>query len=236
MAKLNTAWTVLEHGPLEQLADNLWVVDAALPDMPLGRRMTIIRRDDRSLVIHNGVAVSDEVREQVEALGPIGLLIVPNAFHRLDAPAFKARYPEAKIACPRGCRKKVEEAVSVDLTYDEIEADGALRVEHWDGSREGEGALLITSPDGLTLLVNDAIFNLPKMGGLFGLIYGRLMGNAGGPKITTITRLFLLKEKKAFKAHLLRVAELGVERLIMSHGDVVRSGASDVLKQLANTL
>jgi hypothetical protein len=198
--------------------------------------MTIIRRDDGSLVVHNGIAVNDEVREAMEALGPIRLIIVPNGFHRLDAPAFKDRYPDAIFACPKGAKRKVEEAVPVDLTYDQVPADGALRLEHWDGSRDGEGALLVTSSDGMSLVVNDAIFNLPKMGGVFGFIYGRLMGNAGKPKITTITRLFLLKEKEAFKAHLLRVAERGVERLIMSHGDVIKTGASDVLKQLAGTL
>ena len=92
------------------------------------------------------------------------------------------------------------------------------------------------SEEGRTLVVNDAIFNLPSMGGAFGLIYGRLMGNAGGPRITTLTRLLLFKEKKAFKDHLLKVADLGIERLVMSHGDIIPSGASDVLRELAKTL
>ena len=74
------------------------------------------------------------------------------------------------------------------------------------------------------------------MSGLFGFVYGRLMGNAGGPRITSITRLFLLKEKKAFAAHLVRLADEGMKRLIMSHGDVVTDDASAVLRQVAQTL
>jgi hypothetical protein len=58
MPTFNTDWTVLDHGPLEQLAENVWFVDGSLGgNNPLPRRMTIVRRDDGSLVLHNGVAV-----------------------------------------------------------------------------------------------------------------------------------------------------------------------------------
>ena len=40
----------------------------------------------------------------IEALGPITAIVVPNEFHRLDAPAYAARYPAAKVYAPRGGR------------------------------------------------------------------------------------------------------------------------------------
>ena len=43
--KLDTEWNVLPHGPLTQLADNLWWVEGDLPNMSLERCMTVIEED-----------------------------------------------------------------------------------------------------------------------------------------------------------------------------------------------
>src|SRR5689334_19384503 len=104
MAKVHTAWTVLEHGPLEQLADNLWRVQGAVPGMSLRRNMTVVRRRDGSLLLHSPIALDEPRRTELERLGKIAVIVVPNAGHRLDAPAYKARYPEVTVFCPRGAR------------------------------------------------------------------------------------------------------------------------------------
>src|SRR5690606_38404698 len=81
-----------EHGPLERLEDNLWRVEGALPNMALRRVMTVVRMADGRLVIHSAIALPDELMAQIEAWGRPSYLLVPNAYHRLDAPAYKARY------------------------------------------------------------------------------------------------------------------------------------------------
>src|SRR5690606_38404699 len=80
-----------EHGPLERLEDNLWRVEGALPNMALRRVMTVVRMADGRLVIHSAIALPDELMAQIEAWGRPSYLLVPNAYHRLDAPAYKAR-------------------------------------------------------------------------------------------------------------------------------------------------
>ena len=56
MAKANESWKVLSHEPIVRLAENLWWVRGALPGMSLKRTMTVARRADGSLVIHNGIS------------------------------------------------------------------------------------------------------------------------------------------------------------------------------------
>jgi hypothetical protein len=92
MAKCFTTWTVLPHDSIEKHSENLWSVSG---NMPSGnqRRMTIARRADGKLVIHNPIALDDAEMKEVEALGKPAYLIVPNAFHRQDAIIYKQRYP-----------------------------------------------------------------------------------------------------------------------------------------------
>src|SRR5687767_5016314 len=43
MAKCFESWTVLPHGPLEKLSENLWRVEGTMPDGTTKRVMTIAR-------------------------------------------------------------------------------------------------------------------------------------------------------------------------------------------------
>lgn len=157
MAKNAASWRVLEHGPLEQLADNIWRVEGALPGMSLRRTMTVVRRGDGSLLLHSAIALDQVQQRRLEALGPLKVIVVPNAGHRLDAPAYKARYPEVLVVCPRGAREKVAHVVAVDLTYDDYADDGVIRCETLAGTADGEGTMIVTSTDGISVVLNDVV-------------------------------------------------------------------------------
>lgn len=113
MAKANLEWVVARHRPVERLDDNLWTVTGGLPGMSLKRVMTLVRLADGRLVIHSAEALDDESMAEIEAWGRPAYLLVPNAFHRLDDPAYVARYPDIEVLCPKGSRSKVEDVVRV---------------------------------------------------------------------------------------------------------------------------
>lgn len=235
MAKAFDTWNVLPHGPWTEHAENLRSVVGDLPGMPLKRRMTVVKRSDGGLVIHNPVALAEAAMATLEDWGKPTLLVVPNGYHRLDSANFKRRYPEAKVVCPRGARKKVEEVVPVDLDFDGVPADDVLAFEHLDGVAQSEGVVRVRSVDGVTLIFNDVLFNVPKLPGFSGFVLG-LLGSTGGPKITLIGRLFVVKDKAALRAHLERLAAPQVRRLVPGHGDVVAEGAAEVLRAVAGRL
>ncbi len=243
MAQPDTTWKVLQHDAMQQLADNLWSVEGDLPNMQLRRRMLIARMPSGDLVIHNAIALDDAGMAQLEALGRPAWLVVPNGWHRIDAPRFKARYPDLRVICPRDSRKRVSEVVQVDATYDEFPrtepGSPTVWFEHFGGNKAMEGAMYVRSSDGVTVILGDSLFNLQHMTGLFGLIYGRLLGNAGGPKVTLISRMFLLAggDKANFRAWMERTAAIpGLVRAIPGHGDVIGPDAAGALKAVAETL
>ena len=134
-------WKVLPHGPVEKLTDDLWCVEGALPNQPFRRKMTLARLPDGRLIIHNGVALEAEHMSAIESWGTPAFLLVPNAWHRLDARVFKDRYPDIEVLCPEGARKRVSAVVPVNGTYDDLPANDRAALEHLDGVKRREGVM-----------------------------------------------------------------------------------------------
>lgn len=221
MPQADSTWHVLEHGPLEQLADNLWRVEGALPKMSLRRNMTIVRLRDGALVIHNAIAQRPLQQKALEALGPPTYLIVPNRGHRLDAPAYKARYPQLRVYTPRGGRAQVEERVPVDGTYEDFPNDDVVRLETLHGVREGEGAMIVRSSDGVTVVLNDAVMNMDRKRDPLGFLFTTLAGSAPGPRVSRLAKLLYVTDKPALRTDLERYAAMpDLVRLIVAHEKV----------------
>jgi hypothetical protein len=238
MAKVHTSWNVLEHGPLEQLSDNVWRAQGAVPGMSLKRTMTVVRRADGSLLLHSPIALDVARQAELDALGPIGVLVVPNAGHRLDAPAYKARYPDAVTFCPRGGRTEIAKVVTVDGTYDDYVDDGTIRFEHLDGVNATEGAMIVRSPDGVSVVLNDVVMNMDRKKDLLGFVFTTLMGSAPGPRVSRLARMVYVKDQAALRRHLERLAAIpDLKRLIVSH-EKVTSGpaAAEALRTAARYL
>ena len=236
MARPAPTWNVLPHRPIQKLTENLWTVTGALPNMPLDRVLSIAKMGDGRLVLHNGIALEEPAMKEIEAFGKPSFLLVPNGYHRLDAPAFKQRYPEIKVLCPEGARKKVEEVVAVDGTYADLPADDRVSLHDIEGVGRGEGYLKVRSDDGVSLVFNDVFFNMPHQPGFQGLVL-RLMGSTGGPKVTRVGKLFLIKDKQAVKAQLEALASTpDLKRVIVMHGDSVSDDPGGLLRKVAATL
>jgi hypothetical protein len=229
-------WKVLQHGPIEAVSERLRVVEGALPGMPLKRVMSAIKLDDGSLVIHSAIALDPSTQKELEAWGTPKLLLVPNPWHRLDAPAYKTRYPALQIYCPEGARKRVGKAVPVDGSYEALPPMAPLTVRYLDGVAEREGYLELHDDAGTTLIFNDAVFNQPHLPGGFGFVY-KLIGSSGGPRVTPLIKLAIVKDHRSLRAHLEKLADTpSLRRVIMSHGARVESDCGAFLRQVAATL
>jgi hypothetical protein len=237
MAKVNDDWRVLRHGPIEKLDNNIWCVTGSLPGMSLKRVMTLVRLDDSRLVIHSAVALDEGAMAEIEAWGRPAMLLVPNAYHRLDAPAYLARYPDLEVYCPRGSRKKVEEVVRVHGSYDDFPENPTIALDHLDGVRNVEGVMRVRSSSGSTLVFNDAVFNMPHGRGVPGFIFRHITGSTGGPRVTRLFRMMAVKDKAAFRDNLQRLAGTPeLKRIIVSHHEPITDQPADTLRRVAASL
>jgi hypothetical protein len=235
-AMAEAQWKVLPHGPVESLSPRLRVVEGGLPNLPLKRVMSVVRTNDRGLLIHNAVALNPADMTQLEAWGKPSILLVPNPWHRLDAPAWKTRYPELKVYCPAGARRRVEKTVPVDGTYENLPSTAPVTVRYLDGVGEREGYLELREGNDVTLIFNCAVFNQPHLSGVFGIVY-RMIGSSGGPRVPWLLRKSMVKDGAALKAQLLRLAETpGLRRIVIMHGGRIDAEPATFLRQVADTL
>src|SRR5262245_25075771 len=229
-------WKVLAHGPIERLSENLWWVWGSLPGMSLKRAMTIARLSDGSLILHSAVALDESGMKELESLGTPSFLFVPSFTHRLDAPSYKKRYPTLRVFAPRGSRAKVATVVDVDGDYEDFPSSESIRLETLNGIKELEGAMIVKSNDGVSLILNDAVFNMDRKRDPLGFLFTTLMGSAPGPRVSRLAKLVLVKDKLAFRQDLLRYAELpDLVRLIVAHEKVAHGAdAAGSLRKAAN--
>lgn len=235
MAKAVDAWHVLEHGPIEKLSENLWRVDGALPGMSLRRVMTLARLDDGGVVIHSAIALDPAQMAALDAWGTPRYLVVPSGMHRLDAPAFKRRYPSLRVVTPRGARAKVSEVVPVDLTYEDFPIDPTVQLRTLQGVAEAEGVMTVRSSDGVSVVLNDVMFNMDAKRDILGWLFTTVLGSAPGPRVSRLAKLLLIKDRAALRREFERLAELPeLVRLIVSHEKLaVGPAAADALRRAA---
>lgn len=234
MPKAFASWTVHPHRPIEKLEPNLWRVEGDLPGGHGGTRvMTIIKLASGGLVIHNAIALEDDLMTEIEAFGDPEILIVPNGFHRLDAKVFKERYPKLRVLCPSRAVKKVAQVVPVDGTLDDGPKDATLRIFHLDGTRGHEGVIEVKSGSGTSLVFNDVVNNMPKLGGLMGV----LLAPTGRPAVPRIFRWFFIKDKAAFRAGMEKLAGTpDLRRVIVSHGKMMSERPAEDLRTALTAL
>jgi hypothetical protein len=231
-------WTVQPHGPLNPIGENMLTVVGSI-HMPLGefpRRMTVVRLSDGRLIIYSAIALEEEQMAELEAFGTPAYLIVPSERHRLDAPAYKERYPDLAVLAPSGARAKVAEVVPVDAEGADFGDPGVTWVEV-PGTKGTEAALEVKGSDGLTLVVNEIVGAIHHAGGVRGWLL-KLMGFAGDePHVPAPVKMAFSKGRADLAAQMIAWADRpDLKRIVMSHGDVIAKDASGVLRKLAAEL
>ena len=227
-------WKVLPHGPIDKLSENVWRVLGTLPRMSLRRNMVVARLQDGRLVIHSAVALDAPSLAELEAWGEPAFLIVPNGWHRLDAAAFKRRYPKLRVLTPPGARDKVARLVAVDGSDADF-GDPRVSYRVIDGLGGLEGVLSVRSADGVTLALTDCVFNMATPSRLLDRAFTTVMGSAPGPRISRLFKAAGVKDSGAFKAELLRLAATPqLVRVVVAHDRVAHGiEAAETLRQAA---
>jgi hypothetical protein len=231
-------WVVLEHGPLVQIAENLWRVEGTLPRMSLRRTMTVVRLSTGELVLHSPIALDEPAMTELGRLGETAYAILPNAGHRRDVPGYHERYPRLRFFVPSSGLEDAREAVPTVEPLASFPPDPAVTFEILDGVKEGsEAAMIVQSPDGVTVVLCDTVHNMDRKRDPLGFVMTALMGNAGRPRVSRAVRWFYITDAPAFRAHLERLARLpDLVRFIVNHeklseghaarADLVRAAAS----------
>jgi hypothetical protein len=223
------------HDDIEQLAPNFWTVRGSLP-FPLKRHMAICRLGDGTLLLHSAIAMSDDGMAKLDALGRPSVLIVPHTGHRMDAPFYKARYPQVRVLAPAAARAKVEEVIKVDATCEEALPALGVRVHPVPAFKNHELAYeLDLEGGGKALIMSDAVANRDHPKGFGGWFFANVTGGIKGRLgVARIMRVMMMTSKAEARAGLEKLAEISdLTLLSVAHGRPVRDDVSAALREAA---
>jgi len=197
--------------------------------IPIPVRMTVIRLSDGQLILHSPVPLSPELRDELDALGPVGFIVVPEAHGRFAGGASQS-YPSAQLlAAPRAPWRRKSLTFHASLA-DQPPAAWAGQVESLlvRGFRLHE-VVLFHRPS-RTLVLTDLCFSIQRSASRVARSFFRANGmwQRFGP--SRIIRRIGVADRAAFQHSLEHVLGWDFERIVPGHGDVIEHGGPAALR------
>lgn len=213
--------------------DMLWTVRIPLRfyGIGMGTRMTVCRLSDGELWVHSPIRPDGRLGSQIDRLGPVRHVIAPSRLHHLFLTDFLARYPDSRLYGSPALPKK-----RPDLHFDDIlgntpqpgwVADLDQRLVCTDSLFD---EVVFFHRRSRTLIVADLLERADETWPPLSRLIYRLMGlyQKAGPPID-MKLLLSLRRRAETRASVDKILSWDFDRLIMSHGALIDSGAKDVV-------
>jgi hypothetical protein len=197
--------------------------------IPIPVRMTVLRLADRQVVLHSPGPISSALQEEIDALGPVGFIVVPQAHGKFAAQASQ-RFPGAKLLAAPGAPSCQKSLPFHDLLADQPPAA-------WEGQVESHLVLgfrlhevvLLHRPS-RTLILTDLCFNIQRSPSTIARTFFRANGvwQRFGP--SRLIRLLGVSDRAAFRRSIERVLQWDFARIVPGHGDVIENAGPPALR------
>ena len=214
-------WPIIKHN------ESLFSIYQSTRKSPLGRRMIILKGEDTALMIHSSIALSESGYAELDTLGTVKYILIPNKWHTADAMEYKARYPFAQILAPQSLIPSLAiKGIQVNQTIESgwpASFLGTVAYRIPEGLKSPE-VLLLHVPS-KTLVAADMFFNFSArdFSGLTSVLM-RLNGATKGLCTTRAYKMSMIKTYSHWKNSLISLLnDWGPEQLIVCHGHHVDS-------------
>ncbi len=158
-----------------QIRPNLVQVRGSLA-VPVPRNMTVFRSEHGELVLYSVIAMHEDGMRALEALGKPTVMVIPHRRHQMDAPFYKARYPQLRVLAAEQVRVR---DLQVDGGLDELARFG-IDAYALPGNTYGDSVVDVPIADGRALTVCESLGNV-KLDGWLGALMHVLGPRGGGP-------------------------------------------------------
>ncbi len=224
---------------LKPVARDIWIIDGPairFYKVPFSTRATVVRLADGALWVHSPIWLTEPLRAELDALGPVTHLIAPNWIHYAHVASWQAAWPKAQSWAAPGVRDRAASR-GVTLHFDHDLDDEAP--PQWQG--QIDQMIVAGSPvhreavffhrASRTLILTDLIENFePAKINWWMAILARLVGIAApdGGMPPDMKATF---DKAQLAAAINRMIAWNPERVILSHGRWFETGGTDALRR-----
>ncbi|SEO51344.1 protein of unknown function [Salinihabitans flavidus] len=232
---------------LKPVARGLWLIDGPairFMGLPFSTRATVVRLDNGDLWVHSPTALTDGLRGELDALGPVRHLIAPNWIHYAHLPRWQAAFPEAIAwgapgVAERAAKKGVTLRLDHELQWDGAEAPWSGQIDQMivRGSEVHREAVFFHRASA-TLILTDLIeafetANLPVWMRPIVRIAG--IDDSDGKMPPDMRWTF--RDKAALVEDVTRMIDWAPERVILAHGRWFdRGGAAELERAFRHVL
>ena len=219
---------------LEQFGPSLYVAEGPIVSFfgfPYPTRMAVARLADGNVWVWSPVALTPELADAVNAIGPVRHIVSPNKLHHLFLHEWVEHWPDARLYAPPGlARKKPGLHFQAELGDEPIPAWKAdIDQAVFRGSFVMEEVMFFHRAS-RTAIVGDLIQRFPEndvSGWKRLLLKFGLLGEGGGTPIDWRTSFLRHGPARAARQ---KVLGWNPERLLIAHGMCAQTGASEIIK------
>jgi hypothetical protein len=224
---------------VEKINDDIWVHEDAMSllGMHLPLRMTIVKLSSGSLWVHSPTELSSELKQAIEALGPVQFLVEASNGHMNWLVEWQQAFPDAVSFVSRGVAKKLKLTGHnlLDETSENIWDEDLLRVYTAGVPFFNESVFLHKTSK--SLIVSDLIqhYNQERASGLSGFMSRFIFEPLGfkGMCIAPPLKMgFMVKDRPSFVASIKQIQELDFDKIIVAHGEIIQSNAKQEFARL----
>ena len=223
---------------LEPIGPDIWLAEGACVDFygfAYPTRSVIVRLADGGLWVWSPIALSDALKAEVEALGPVAHLVSPNPIHHLFLGDWKAAFPGARLWAPASTQKKRDDLdFEPPLTGETPEAWAGQIDQVWfNGSLWLDEIVFFHRASGTAILAdlseNFSEAFLQANWSWWQRPIARLWGIVEGRGYAPLEWRLSFVRRKTTRAARDAVLAWDAERVVMAHGEWIREGGRDYL-------
>ena len=204
----------------------LWVAETPLRffGLEVGTRMSVVRLSDGGLWLHSPIELADDLRQELDRLGPVRFVVCPNRMHHQFVEPYFSAYPEARVFAAPGLPQKRPEPPFHGVLGDGPEPGWAEDLDQllFRGERQLREVVFF-DPESRSLILTDLLQSAhpesPPLTRLAHRLY-RTYENPGPP---LPVRLGFVN-KAAARASLGRVRSWDFDRIVLAHGHLIETG------------
>jgi len=223
---------------LRQLHPDIWVAEQPLRylGVSVGTRMTVVRLSNSELAVISAIEPQPQLISQLNELGQVAHIIVPNLYHYLFAAAFKAAYPAATLWAVPGLRDK-KPTIPVDAVIaPQTSAWPGLAHQFFTGLRtlglngiDDFNECVFLHSSSRTLILTDAAFHFDETFPALTQFAMQLLGSYQRLRPSLLERI--VSPQEAIQNGLRNVLGWDFDRVIMAHGSIVEANGKMKLQQ-----
>ena len=219
---------------LEEFGPSLYSADGpTVPffGFPYPTRMAVARLSDGSAWVWSPVALTEQLANEVQAIGPVRYVVSPNKLHHLFLNEWADRWPDARLYAPPGLARKTPDLRWDAELDDEPNPAWAADIDQvvFRGSFAMEEVAFFHRAS-RTAIICDLIQRHPesKMSGWKGMLM-RLDGLVGEHGSTPREWRASFLRRGPARAARKKVLGWNAERLLIAHGDCAHTEAAEII-------